>query len=279
MAREHDVYIDTNRRVLSGEERVASIDETGQIWIPSTWLAEKSIGYISQDGIYLNDGFGYKRIARITSHGNIYATSDEGLLSYGSHLGSIDEDGVIRDPNGVRVGEITGGSPIRKTANSDALHKVKPPTGNSIGMVIGGAAVLMLLCAIMFIIAWNSSMSVFENPVSMLSAGLFVLCALFVAVSQLMKPPKDLTLLGILRKSYSYYLIPCAIYAVFLFLFDHSFASWVENYGGVLTLLYTIISWCIILPLFLCCVGVPILIVQSLVVYCMMKVGKRGHLD
>lgn len=88
---------------------VAEIDDDGRILMPEGIWGHKVVGYLKDDGIYVDSGImSQKRVIDIASDGNMYLTSDAGIFSYGTWIGRIAPDGKLYDRDRRNYATITG---------------------------------------------------------------------------------------------------------------------------------------------------------------------------
>ena len=88
---------------------VAEIDDNGRILMPEGIWGHKVVGYLKDDGIYVDSGImSQKRVIDIASDGNMYLSSDAGVFSYGTWVGRIAPDGKLYDRDRRNYATITG---------------------------------------------------------------------------------------------------------------------------------------------------------------------------
>lgn len=256
----HDVYLDREKGLLA-DGKVATIDDDGTVRVPDTWFSDKVVAHIREDGIYV-EGPGpllKRRIARI-DNGRVYSVVDEGWLTYGKLIGSVDEDGTIRDARDRRVGEISGGSPLKK--GQDAGTTPAPSGGL---FIVALAPIAALTIPVMSQIAWASNMSVFSNPVSALCGILFLICGVIVGTRLVENDDVKASFSSVLFASMGAYLVPTVLFVLLIIMLDNPIPAMLDSYGGLYGGLLLIVGFGIVIPLFCLVVGGPILIAQTLV--------------
>lgn len=272
---EHKVYLDSKKGILSGGQ-VARIDDSGRILVPSTWFSEEVVAYLRDDGIYIS-GPGFMSLTRVAQiEGNrIYSVADKGWFTYGTLVGSIDEDGTIRDASDRKVGEISGGSPLKQKSEVGG-------TGETPVLSMTVAAILIIAILsfpIMIEIAWMSNMSVFSNPVSALCGALFLICGTAIGIKVTRNNKTKATFGEVLSSSAAFYLIPAALFLLFILVFDNPIPFSIEYYGTLYGGLLLIIGFVIVVPLFLLVVVLPIMLVQALVTVLLKKNIQKNRLE
>lgn len=260
---EHNVHLDSKKGFLS-DGKIARIDDSGRILVPSTWFSEKVVAYLRDDGIYVSGPglFSMRCVARIKGN-RIYSTVDEGFLTMGKLIGSIDDDGTIRDELGRKVGDISGGSPLVSETKKEEWVIVDPP-GPSIGLLI---AILLLPLSVvsMVQIAWTSSMSVFNNPISFSCLLLFAIAGTIAGVNIVRDKKADGTFGKVFARSKVYYYVAGILFIVLVVIFDGGPAELIEYHGGLYGWILAFVGCCFIMPLFAAVVALPVLAVQVIV--------------
>lgn len=103
---------------------IAEIDDDGRILMPEGIWGHKVVGYLKDDGIYIDSGImSQKRVIDIASDGNMYLTSDAGIFSYGTWVGRMAPDGKLYDRDRRNYATITG------EKSKPAQDSEKPSTG------------------------------------------------------------------------------------------------------------------------------------------------------
>lgn len=91
---------------------VGEITDSGRLHLKQSDGTSTYYGDIEPDGIYAERGWaGREKIVDISSSGNLYLTRDSGMFTHGTKIGSITEDGTVRDARDRRIGEIRGWRP------------------------------------------------------------------------------------------------------------------------------------------------------------------------
>ena len=214
------------------------------------------------------------RVAQIEGN-RIYSVADKGWFTYGTLVGSIDEDGTIRDASDRKVGEISGGSPLKQKSEVGG-------TGETPVLSMTVAAILLIAILsfpIMIEIAWMSNMSVFSNPVSALCGALFLICGTAIGIKVTRNNKTKATFGEVLSSSAAFYLIPAALFLLFILVFDNPIPFSIEYYGTLYGGLLLIIGFVIVVPLFLLVVALPIMLVQALVTVLLKKNIQKNRLE
>ena len=119
---------------------VAEIDDDGRILMPEGIWGHKVVGYLKDDGIYVDSGImSQKRVIDIASDGNMYLTSDAGIFSYGTWVGRIAPDGKLYDRDRRNYATITGekSKPAQEPEKSDSTSNSSDRNGGSGGTGTG----------------------------------------------------------------------------------------------------------------------------------------------
>ena len=91
---------------------VGEITDSGRLYLRQADGTSTYYGDIEPDGIYAERGWGGReKVVDISSSGNLYLARDSGVYTHGTKIGSISEDGTVRDARDRRIGEVRGWHP------------------------------------------------------------------------------------------------------------------------------------------------------------------------
>lgn len=91
---------------------VGEITDSGRLYLKRSDGTSTYYGDIEPDGIYAERGWGGReKVVDISSSGNLYLARDSGVYTHGTKIGSISEDGTVRDARDRRIGEVRGWHP------------------------------------------------------------------------------------------------------------------------------------------------------------------------
>lgn len=146
---------------------IGEISDDGRIFFPDGLWGSKVVGYLYDDGIYVEDGFiTKKKIVDITKDGNMYLTRDEGLFTHGTWVGSIRSDGKVFNTRGENVVNLSGDEPLPMFDVPEP--RVIPGPGGSGGAILFGAFAFVFVLVAIWVSLSNffpllNSSSVSEN--------------------------------------------------------------------------------------------------------------------
>lgn len=129
---------------------VGEITDDGRLFLVEEGSPDRFYGYVEDDGIYVPAGIGGRtKLIDISKHGNLYLACDSGPFTYGTKIGSVSDDGTLRDSKDQRIGHIT---PWKKNSGGSG-------GGGGLGLVIGiPLAFLLVATPIGAVLLWPSLM-------------------------------------------------------------------------------------------------------------------------
>lgn len=135
---------------------IGEITDDGRIFFPDGLWGSKVVGYLYDDGIYVDSGLiTKKKIVDIAKDGNMYLTHDEGLFTHGTWVGSIRSDGKVFNTKGENVVDLTGDEPL-------PIHDAPEPCNFPCSGTSGGVILFGLFAAVFVLVAvWVSLSSFF----------------------------------------------------------------------------------------------------------------------
>lgn len=125
---------------------IGEVSDDGRIFFPDGLWGSKVVGYLYDDGIYVDGGFiSKKKIVDISKDGNMYLTHDEGAFSHGTWVGTIRSDGKVFDTRGDNIIDLSGNDPLQIANVSEPRRGSRPPTSGGAVLFLASATVFVLI--------------------------------------------------------------------------------------------------------------------------------------